>query len=52
MERTDLYQDDLTEERLPTPADRATNSDTMNMDNESDEDDDEDLEDEDEEEEE
>ncbi len=32
MERTDLYQDDLTEERLPTPADREENSHTIALD--------------------
>ncbi len=32
MERESLYQDDLTEERLPTPADRADTSDTIRLD--------------------
>jgi hypothetical protein len=32
MERESLYQDDLTEERQPTPADRADVSDTIRLD--------------------
>jgi hypothetical protein len=32
MERESLYQDDLTEERQPTPADRAETSDTIRLD--------------------
>ncbi len=32
MERDSLFQDDLTEERLPTPADRADTSDSIAMD--------------------
>jgi len=32
MERESLYQDDLTEERQPTPADRADAADTIALD--------------------
>ncbi len=32
MERQDLYQDDLTEERQPTPGDRAETADTIALD--------------------
>jgi hypothetical protein len=32
MERRDLYQDDLTEERYPTPGDREDASETQALD--------------------
>jgi hypothetical protein len=32
MERESLYQDDLTEERQPTPGDRADTADTIRLD--------------------
>jgi hypothetical protein len=50
MERRDLYQDDLTEERLPTPAEREDAAHTTRLDpdtlGEDDDDDEEELEDE------
>jgi hypothetical protein len=46
MERKDLYEDDLTEERLPTPAERADVAATTKLDPDaSDEDDDDELDD-------
>ena len=32
MERRDLYQDDLTEERMPTPGDREEAAHTLRLD--------------------
>ncbi|GAC1425904.1 MAG: hypothetical protein NVSMB5_20310 [Candidatus Velthaea sp.] len=42
MERKELYQDDLTEERMPTPAQREENEHTMALDPDTSADDDDD----------